>query len=106
MEVKEINNLSTQHTIRDIAPVSYTHLDVYKRQLHDASDVNKAQKADIELVKASRHAAKDLHSLEKVFHQVTRPVAVPIQRTLLFAVDPGGDDDLHAFGLGLSLIHI
>ena len=68
--------------------------------LHDAGDVYKAQKSDVELVKAGRHAAKDLHALEEVFNQVPRLVAVLVQDTLLFAVDPGGDDDLHALRLG------
>ena len=34
---------------------------------HDAGDVHKAQKRDVELVIAGSHAAKDLHALEKVF---------------------------------------
>ena len=64
---------------------------------HGAGDVHEAQKRDVELVIAGSHAAKDLHALEKVFHQVASLVAVLVQGArVLFAVDPAGDDDLHA----------
>jgi len=64
---------------------------------HAAGDMHKAQKRDVELVIAGGHAAKDLHALEKVFHQVARLVAVRVQDArVLFAVDPARDDDLHA----------
>lgn len=68
--------------------------------LHDVGDVYKAQKPDVELVKAGGHTAKDLHALEKVLNQMARLVAVLVQDTRLFAVDLGGDDDLHAEFLG------
>ena len=68
--------------------------------LHDAGDMHKAQKPDIELVKSGRYTTKDLHALEEVFNQVARLVAVPVQNALLFAVDFGRDDDLHALRLG------
>lgn len=48
---------------------------------HDAGDVHKAQKSDVELVKAGGHTAKVLHALEEVFNQMARLVAVPIQDT-------------------------
>ena len=51
---------------------------------HDAGDVYKAQKCDVELVKAGGHMAKDLHALGEVFHQVPRLVAVPVQDALAF----------------------
>ena len=66
------------------------------KPFHDAGDVYEAQKSDVERVKAGRHAAKDLHALEKVFNQVARCVAMLVQDARLFAVDPAGDDDLHA----------
>ena len=68
--------------------------------LHGAGEVHKAQKRDIELVIAGGHAAKNLHALEKVFHQVASFVAVLVQDArVLFAVDPAGDDDLYALTL-------
>ena len=70
------------------------------KPLHDAGDVYKAQKPDVELVKAGRHASKDLHALEEVFNQMAGFVALLVQGALLFAVDLGGDDDLHALILG------
>ena len=35
---------------------------------HDAGDVYKPQKRDVELVKAGGHTAKDFHALEEVFN--------------------------------------
>ena len=70
------------------------------KPFHDAGDVNKAQESDVELVKAGGNTTKDLHALEEVFNQVARFVAVRVQGTLFFAVDPAGDDDLHAVLLG------
>ena len=51
---------------------------------HHAGDVYKAQKRDVELVKASGDTAKDLHALEEVFNQVPRLVAVSVQDALVF----------------------
>lgn len=62
-----------------------------------AGDMHKAQERDVKLVIAGGHMAKDLHTLKEVFHQVARLVAVRVQYAqVLFAVDPAGDDDLHA----------
>ena len=47
--------------------------------------MHKAQKCDVELVKAAGNTAKELHALKKIFNQVARLVAVPVQDTLLFA---------------------
>ena len=52
--------------------------------LHGAGDMHKAQKRDVELVKAGGHAAKDLHALEEVFNQMACLVAVRVQDTLVF----------------------
>ena len=51
---------------------------------HGAGDVYKAQKRDVELVIAGGHAAKDLHALEKVFHQVASLVVVRVQDAQIF----------------------
>ena len=40
------------------------------KPLHDAGDMQKAQKNDVEFVKAGRHATKDLYALEEVFNQM------------------------------------
>jgi len=61
---------------------------------HDAGDVYKAPKSDVELVKAGGHTAKNIHALEEVFNQVVRPVAVLVQGTWVFAVDHGENDAL------------
>ena len=66
--------------------------------LHDASDVNKAQKADIELVKASRHAAKDLHALEQVFHPVAQSIVTAMKWYFRSAIRFGRDGGCGSFG--------
>ena len=43
------------------------------KPFHDVGDMHKAQKSDVEHVKAGRYAAKGLHALEKVF----RPDGAP-----------------------------
>ena len=76
---------------------------------HGAGDVHKAQKRDVEFVISGGHAAKDLHALEEVFHQVARLVAVRVQGArVLFAVDPARDDDLHPtlFGCLDNLVRV
>ena len=63
---------------------------------HDSGDVYKAQKHDVELVKAGGATAKDLHALEEVFNQMACLVAVLVQDAWVpLAVHPAGDDDLH-----------
>ena len=68
---------------------------------HDVGDMHKAQKSDVELIEASDNTAKDPRALKVVFNQMPRLVAVPLQAALFFAVDPGGNDDVHALGLGV-----
>lgn len=67
--------------------------------LHKAGDMHKAQKHNVELVKAGGHTAKDFHALEEIFNQVARLVAVLVQGARLLAIGFGRDDDLHALGL-------
>ena len=70
------------------------------KPFQDAGDVYKAQKFNVELVKAGGHTAKDFHALEQVLSQVARLVAVLVEDPRLFVVNPVADDDLHALRLG------
>lgn len=48
------------------------------KSFHNVVDMHKAQKRDVELVKAGGHTAKDLRALDEVFNQMARLVAVPV----------------------------